>query len=137
MLSARQRAALEALAPSGAHPALRSGLLDAGFEAFYARFRGEAGAPLRLAFEAALWSAVWVAPLLIGRLPPITRLSPDAREQALEALLCHRVYWLRQLGLVLKAVACFCYGADPLVRDALGYPIQFDDARRRVPAGRP
>ncbi|MBI4348240.1 MAG: hypothetical protein HY553_15470 [Elusimicrobia bacterium] len=119
-MNARQRAALEALLP--ADPAMPVGLFDAGFSEFYARFRAEASPGMRVGFSAALWAAVWVAPLLIGSLPPISRLAPDDRERAMEALVSSRVYALRQLGLVLKAVASFCYGADPRVRDAIGFP---------------
>lgn len=119
-MNSRQRAALEALLPPD--PALPVGLFDAGFEDFYARFRSEASPGMRVGFSAALWAAVWVAPFLIGRLPPISRLEPEDRERALEALVSSRVYALRQLGLVLKAVASFCYGADPRVRDAIGAP---------------
>lgn len=128
-LSARERAALEALVPGGGDEGLPCGLLDAGFEAFLERFKAEALPSLRLGFEAALWTAVWVAPLLIGELPPISRLSPARREEALEALLASRFYTLRQLGLLLKAVASFAYGADARVRAAVGYPPQFDDLR--------
>lgn len=125
-MNPRQRAALEALAPAGADEALLIGLFEAGFEGFLERFRAEAAPQVRLGFEAALWTAVWVAPLLIGRLPPISRLSPEARERALEAMFASRLYTLRQLGLLLKAVASFAYGADPRVRDVLGFPPQFD-----------
>lgn len=123
-MNARQRAALEALLPAGADPSLPVGLFEAGFEDFHSRFRAEASAGMRVGFSAALWAAVWLAPLLIGRLPPISRLSPEDRERAMEALVSSRVYALRQLGLVLKAVASFCYGADPRVREAIGFPRQ-------------
>lgn len=121
-MNARQRAALSALLPSGADPTLPVGLFDAGFEEFYARFRAEAQPSMRVGFSAALWAAIWLAPLLIGRVPPISRLDPEDREKALEAMLGSRVYALRQLGLVLKAVASFAYGVDPRVRAAIGFP---------------
>ena len=135
-MNARQRAALEALLPSGADPNLPLGLFDAGFDAFYAEFQADAATGLRVGFTAALWAAIWLTPLLIGKVPPISRLEPEDRERALEALLSSRIYSLRQLGLVLKAVTSFAYGADPRVRDAIGYPLQFDDPRAKK-AGAP
>ncbi|TMC49601.1 MAG: hypothetical protein E6J26_10195 [Chloroflexi bacterium] len=70
----------------------------------------------------AVWAALWISPLLIGRLPPLTRLEPPARERALGAMARSRVYLLRQLLMLLKLVVGFCYGADPQVRAVIGYP---------------
>jgi len=128
MLSSRQRAALDALLPSDAHPVLTRGLFDAGFDEFHASFEREAHPSLRWTFRAALWCAVWVSPLLIGALPPVSRLGRDDRERALGALVSHPWYPLRQMGFVLKAVAAFCYGADRASRRAVGYPRQHDEA---------
>jgi hypothetical protein len=132
-LNSRQRAALEALLASDADTTLSLGLFDTGFDEFYADFRATAAPAMKIGFRAALWAAVWLAPLLIGELPPISRLDPAARVRALEALFSSRIYALRQLGLVLKAVTCFCYGAHPRVRVAVGYPRQFDDPRGPEP----
>lgn len=122
MLSLRERAVLETLLPSDAHPALKIGLFDAGFEDFHRDFESTAIGRLKLGFKAALFSAVWLAPFLIGRLPPLTRLGREKREEALEAMGRSRCYPLRQMLLILKTVACFCYGADPRVRRAIGFP---------------
>lgn len=121
MLTPRERAVLETLLPAGGHPALK-GLFEAGFEDFYRDFERTAIMRLRLGFKAALFAAIWISPLLIGRLPPLTRLERENREAALEALGRSRFYVLRQLFLVLKTVSCFCYGADPQVRRAIGFP---------------
>lgn len=121
MLTPRQRAVVDALLPSGAHPTL-PGALEAGFEAFHAEFERTASPRLRWGFKAALWIAAWLSPLLIGRLPPLSRLEQEARENALEALGRSRFYLLRQALLLLKATVCFGYGANPKVRRALGIP---------------
>jgi hypothetical protein len=34
--------------------------------------------------------------------------------------------------LLLKATVSFCYGANPDVRDAIGFPRQFDEKRNKV-----
>ena len=44
------------------------------------------------------------------------------------------IYLLRQVMVLLKATVCFCYGAHRDVRDAIGYPLQHDDPRRKGPA---
>lgn len=121
MLDDRSRAVIDALGPSG-HPVFKIGLLEAGFDAFWEDFRRTAPASMVLGFRAALWTASWLSPLLIGALPPLSRLSTEDRARALSAMGGSRFYLLRQLTLVLKAVCGFCYGAHPEVRRAIGYP---------------
>jgi hypothetical protein len=121
-LHPRQRAVVDALLPPREGAALPWGAFDCGFDAFYAEFRKTAPASFRFGFSAALFVASWLAPFMIGRLPPLARLSPDDRERALEALGRCRFYPLRQCLLLLKAVCSFCYGADARVRAAIGFP---------------
>ena len=83
-----------------------------------------------LIFCAYLFVAIWVAPALIGRIPPITLYGRATRERALEALGRSRLYPLRQLLGLLKLTVALCYGADPEVRQAIGYPFQHDDPHR-------
>lgn len=130
MLNSRARMVLDTLLPSQAHPQLGYGVFDAGFEAFYKDFARTANSSLRWGFQIALMSAIWVSPLLIGRIPPITLYPRETREQALAAMENSRFYALRQLMLILKTVICLSYGADRQVRDAIGYPLQADDERR-------
>jgi hypothetical protein len=70
-----------------------------------------ANLPWRLALRLALLAAVWLSPLLIGRLPPLSLSDRATREAALAALGSSRLGVLRQLLFVLKSVAGFCYGA--------------------------
>ena len=118
MLSNRQRAVVDALLPPGGE---LPGAFEAGFEEFEARFRADAPAPMRLGWLAALWVASWVSPLMIRRLPPLDRLEPAAREDALNALSKSRIYLLRQVMLLLRAVVGFGWGATPEVRRTVGY----------------
>lgn len=120
MISARDRAVLDALLPPGGPEGL-PGALEAGFEEFEAGFRRDAPAKMRLAWRAALVLAAWGSPLLIGRLPPIDRLPGEEREAALEAMGKSRVYLVRQVSLLLKAVTSFGYGRTTAVRRAVGY----------------
>ena len=66
---------------------------------------------MRVGWLAALWVASWISPLLIRRLPPLDRLEPDAREDALNALSKSRIYLLRQVMLLL-------HGRDDEIRQA-------------------
>src|SRR6266566_5074117 len=76
------RAVLGALLPSGASPLLRQGLLDTGFEAFLVDFDAAAPTDFCRIFRLALVAAGWVAPLLIGHAPPMSRLNSGDRESA-------------------------------------------------------
>lgn len=129
MLNRRARIVLDTLLPSNAHPALKLGLFEAGFDEWYENFRRNAIFSMRLGFWAALFAAIWVAPLLVFRLPPISLYKRETRERMLMALYQSRFYGLRQMFLLLKANASFCYGAHAEVRDALGFPRQHDDPR--------
>jgi len=115
------RAVLGALLPSGASPLLPRGLLDTGFEGFLVEFYAAAPADFRRIFRLALVVAGWIAPLLIGRMPPMSRLNSDDRESSLVAMDKSRLPELRQLVLVLKTVASLHYGGLPEVRQAIGY----------------
>lgn len=132
MLSATARLILDTLLPSGAHPTLKSGVFDAGFDAFWSDFERTALPAWRWGFHSALWAANWIAPLLIRRLPPLAQHDRRTRERALAAMETSRFYFLRQMMALLKTIVCFGYGADRDVRDAIGYPIQHDDPRRKV-----
>ncbi|MCA1554542.1 MAG: hypothetical protein LC737_09205 [Chloroflexi bacterium] len=121
-LTRRARIVLDTLLPAQAHAQLPLGLFDAEFESFQVEFERSATLQLRLAFGVALFVAVWLSPLLIHHLPPLTRHGRETRERALAALAHSRIYVLRQLLTVLKLVTSLCYGAHPTVRDAIGYP---------------
>jgi len=120
MTDSRDRVVLEALLPPGGPEGL-PGAFEAGFEAFEKGFAADAPLPMRLGWRAALLAAYWISPLLIGRLPPLVRLSPEEREDALCAMGKSRVYLIRQVSLLLKAVTSFGYGGTKEVRRAVGY----------------
>ena len=130
MLSRQSRIILDTLLPAGAHPSLKYGVFDAGFDHFWIDFERTARPSMRWGFLAALFAATWIAPLLILRPPPLTLHNRQTRERALLAMGTSRFYVLRQMMLLLKTIVCFSYGADPDVRDVVGYPEQPDDPRR-------
>lgn len=133
-LSKRERVVLETLVPSEAHPVLPKGIFDTAFESFYANFElSDSSGKLKLSFRVTMFLAIWVSPLLIGRLPPISLYKTPTRERALDRLFGSRFFLFRQLALTMKLVVALCYGGDRSVRDAIGYPMQFDDPRREEP----
>src|SRR5678816_2353611 len=133
MLSQQSRIILNTLLPSQAHPTLKYGVFDADFDTFWSDVERTALPAWRLGFHAALWTANWIAPLLIRRLPPLTLYNRPTREHALTAMETSRIYFLRQMLALLKTIVCFGYGANRNVRDAIGYPRPADDPRREVP----
>lgn len=120
-LSSRGRVVFDTLLPAGADARLPRGLLELEFAAFYSEFVQDAPALIRTVLPIAIVCCTWVAPLLAGKVPPLGRLSRDDRERALEAMARSRVGILRQLIVLLKLVAAMSYGADPGVREAIGY----------------
>ena len=120
-LSGLDRAVLDTLLPSGANTVLPLGLLESGFDEFLLEFQTSSAPQLRTAFRLGLMAGSWVAPLLIGRPPPLSRLSPTDRERALVAMDRSSITVLRQLSRVLKTVCALHYGALPEVRRAIGY----------------
>ncbi len=99
------------------------GALESGFEHFLDDFRAQGAPELRRAFGLGLLAAGWFAPLLVGRVPPLNRLSAPDRERALEAMERSRFVVPRQLVRVLKTVVALHYGASLAVRRAIGYHV--------------
>jgi hypothetical protein len=120
-LSIVDRAVLETLLPGGVSSDLPLGVLESGFEKFLDDFREMGAADLQRAFRIALFSAGWIAPLLVLRLPPLSRLSAADGEAALAAMDGSNVAVLRQLVRVLKTVVGLHYGALGSVRRTIGY----------------
>jgi hypothetical protein len=132
MLSQRARVVLDTLLPSEADPTLRYGIFDTDFDIFWSEVERTALPAWRWGFNAALWTANWIAPLLIHRWPPLSRQDRQTRERALAAMETSRFYLLRQMMDLLKTVVCLGYGADRNVRNAIGYPQKTEHSRPQV-----
>jgi len=120
-LNSVDRAVLETLLPGGVSSTLPIGVLESGFQKFLGDFKQLGATDLQRAFSIALVSAGWIAPLLVRRLPPLSRLNPVDRERALVAMDSADIAVLRQLVRVLKTVIGLHYGAVPSVRRSIGY----------------
>ena len=120
-LGKADRMVLDTLLPSGADSRLSGGFGDLDFDSFYREFATSAPPAIRLAFRVSLLSATWLAPLLIGKLPPLGRHGREVREHALQAMAASQSGTLRQLVTLQKTVVSLAYGADANVREAIGY----------------
>jgi hypothetical protein len=87
---------------------------------FLERYRREAPFLPRLALNLSVLVFLVSPPLTGAGLRPALTLSPSRLERHCEGLSRHRSYHLRQVTLMLKTAAGLVWGADPLVREALG-----------------
>jgi hypothetical protein len=133
MLNKRARVALDTLLPREANTTLKYGVFDTDFDTFWSDVERTALPAWRWGFRLALFSAIWIAPLLIRQLPPLSQHDRLTRERALAAMESSRIYFLRQMLALLKTIVCFGYGADGNVRSAIGYPGQPNDPQQQVP----
>ncbi len=87
---------------------------------FLARYRREAPFLPRLALNLSALVFLLTPPLTGAGMRSALALSPSRLERHCEGLSRHRSYHLRQVTLMLKTAAGMVWGADPLVREALG-----------------
>ena len=120
-LSGEAQAVIDTLLPASSDPRLPLGALDSGFEEFLAEFEASAAPQLRAAFRWAVVVATWIAPLMVRRVPPLSRLAVPERTRALRAMETSDVAAFRQLVRVIKTVVALHYGALPEVRRSIGY----------------
>lgn len=73
-----------------------------------------------LSLRAAVWGIELLGPLWTGRPHRFSRLDPAGRGQVLGELSKSKIYFLRQMVLLLKMTACFGWAADPQVRRGIG-----------------
>jgi hypothetical protein len=132
MLGKPSRIILDTLLPAAAHPVLKTGILEAGFEEFWSEVERTALPGWRWGLKAALFAANWVSPMLIGRLPPLAMHDRPTRERALAAMETSRFSFMRQMMVLLKTIVSLCYGANRDVRATIGYPAQFDDPQPKL-----
>jgi hypothetical protein len=113
MLGNQERVVLQTLLPPLANPSSSEGVPGSGVEEAYVDFVCSANASWRMSLRLALLAAVWLSPLLVGRVPPLGLSDRPGREAALAALGSSRILAIRQLHFVLKSVAAFCCRSSP------------------------
>jgi len=73
-----------------------------------------------LGLRAAIWFIEILGPLLSGRLRRFSKLDPAGRVQVLAKMYQSKIYFIRQMVLLVKMTACFGWGVDPETRRGIG-----------------
>ena len=112
---------LETIIPAGCSDRYPQSALDTGAPEIFDEMLLYLPAATALGLRGAVLGIELLGPLAGLRKPArFSRLGPAEREACLTALSRSRVYFLRQLVLLLKSVACFGFGGDRGVHDLIG-----------------
>lgn len=109
-------ALLAAMIPASALDSEQPGLEAVDTEPFWNEMERAAPPLLRLGLRFAVWVLTWAPLLLIGRAHSFRRLAGPEQDRVLERAASSRFYLLRQLVMMLKAMACFAYFRVPTAR---------------------
>lgn len=96
------------------------GLSEETCRTFLAKLRREAPPLTLVGLYASALAVLVTPPLTIGRWRTADHLSGDDLDRHLQALARHPLYMVRQTIVMMKMTAGLAWGADPLVRGALG-----------------
>jgi hypothetical protein len=110
------RAALGAIYPKGASPALPIGIGDLDIEAFLADLLRRIPLTAALGLRVAIWIVALAPVFLMRRLATVARLGPLEQQALVALLLSSSSYAVRQLVMALKATGGLLYGAAESVR---------------------
>lgn len=112
---------LASFAPARAGGVVREGEVDwaSAWRTFVAGLSAKARLGAWLALFIAISAPLWAH----GRVASLARLSWEARARAMDALLAHRLYLVRELVLMLKVCACMAMFRSGEVRARTGYDL--------------
>ncbi len=113
------RLVLSCFAGSGTGFTVEEGEVDylAGAQRFLSAASDKAGLGLRVAIVMVMTAPVW----MLGRLTSLRGLSREERSALLDRMLSHRVFFVRELCLLLKLVACMAIFRSPAARARSGF----------------
>jgi hypothetical protein len=112
------RCVLGAMFPSGAHPRVPGAdVVDGG--AVLDEVCRTVPARVALGLRAAVWMVALAPLFVLFRLRTLPALEAPARERVVLALLSSRLYFVRQLTLLLKAFGALIFVAAPGVRASI------------------
>jgi hypothetical protein len=114
------RTVFDTILPAGVDERLPLGAANVPFPRLVDELFRYAPGQFLLGLRAALWVA-YLSPLL-WTLRTLGGLAPERRVRHLERLAGSRVYFLREIPMLLKMVACLAYGAVPEVQSRVGLP---------------
>jgi len=110
--------ALVTIFPSGIHPRVRGAdVIDGG--AALERVCQEVPARVAVGLRVAVWLFAFAPLLVLRRLRTLPSLDAGERERAVLGLLSNRVYFVRQLALLLKAFGALIFVAAAGVRESI------------------
>jgi len=76
-----------------------------------------------IGLRAGIWFIEIMGPLYAGRLRRFSKLDQAGREQVLNRMYQSKIYFIRQMVLLIKMTACFGWGADPETKRGSASPI--------------
>ena len=107
-------------APAGAGAGDLPDGADVGFDTLLEELLDRAPARMRIGTRLALWAFAVAPLLLLGRFRLATGLAPADLDRYVVKVLGHSLYFVRAIGLMLKAFAAMAYFRDRRVQAALG-----------------
>ncbi len=113
------RRVFEAILPSGKSARLPELAHHTAIDAYLDELFHTAPAQVCLGFRLFLWFVALAPPWTIGRMTSFGRLSEGERWRVLNALKTSRVYFVREVPLFFKALACFAVLSAPATQTAL------------------
>jgi len=97
------------------------------------RFLQTASDKARLGIAVALVAFFFSPLFLLGRFHTLAKASSDERAAAMERLLDHRVFFVREMALLVKLVACMAMFRVSSLRARTGYDDPGHDAANTAP----
>jgi len=112
---------LDTLIPTGGDERFPLSALDTDAMELFEEMLLYVPATTGIGLRASIWMFELAGPLLgLKRPRRFSRLDAARREQCLAVLSKSDIYLVRQMVTLIKMMACFGWGADPRVREALG-----------------
>lgn len=112
-------AALGAIYPSGASPALSIGVCDLDLGAYLRDVFRTIPLTAALGLRVAIWIVALAPPFVLGRMVTVLGLEPAERARLIEKLVASSSYGVRQLVTALKAVGGLLFGGAGSVQSAI------------------
>ena len=112
------RGVFEAILPSGHSMRLPELAHHTAIDAYLDELFDTAPARVCLGFRLFLWFVALAPPWTIGRMTSFGRLSEGERWRVLDSMKVSRVYFVREVPLFFKALACFAVLSAPAIQTA-------------------
>jgi hypothetical protein len=111
------RGAFGAIFP--ANGAMKIGICDLDVETFISEVRSATSFKSALGIRAAIWIVAFAPLFVLGKFRTIVGIDPASRELVMGSLLGSRIFFVRQLTMLLKAIGALLYAGAPAVRKVM------------------